>query len=139
MTTDKYILDAEGEPVVEPDLFAWARWLETAENRVLKQEWIWGCRVSTVFLGLDHNLSPGGLPVLWETMVFGGPLDGAMDRYCRREDALTGHELMENRVRAAAFNPAAWWTYLRYGSWRYRWTWRSIKLRWKMRKNRRSR
>lgn len=54
-------------------------------------------KVSTVFLGLDHNFS--GLenpldyrPVLWETMIFGGPNDQEMWRYCSREEALKGHD-----------------------------------------------
>lgn len=56
--------------------------------------------MSTVFLGIDHAFS-GGLPVLWETIVFGGPLDGEMDRYTSRADALAGHQVMCARVRAA--------------------------------------
>lgn len=31
-----------------------------------------GCEVSTVFLGLDHSWTPGGPPLVFETMVFGG-------------------------------------------------------------------
>ena len=27
----------------------------------------------TVFLGLDHDFLDRGDPILWETMVFGGP------------------------------------------------------------------
>lgn len=57
--------------------------------------------MSTVFLGLDHSHTSKGLPVLWETMVFGGPLDQEMDRYTSREDAVEGHEAMVKRVRAA--------------------------------------
>lgn len=38
------------------------------------------CVVSTVFLVLDHNLSEEGLPILFETLVFGGPYDGTMWR-----------------------------------------------------------
>lgn len=46
--------------------------------------------VSTVFLVLDQN-PYGGLPVLWETMVFGGPSDGGKWRYTSRRDARKGH------------------------------------------------
>jgi hypothetical protein len=38
------------------------------------------CVVSTVFLTLDHNLSDEGPPILFETLVFGGPHDGTMWR-----------------------------------------------------------
>lgn len=49
--------------------------------------------VSTVFLVLDYNPLGIGLPVLYETMVFGE--DGEplyQRRYCTREDALAGHQ-----------------------------------------------
>lgn len=38
--------------------------------------------ISTVFLGIDHNYSNAGPPVLWETMIFGGP--PALDQYQAR-------------------------------------------------------
>lgn len=104
MTDLKYMLDEEGEPVATDDLLLWARWLETADRRVahdldegdpLGKDRI---RVSTVFLGLDHNFGDGGPPVLWEPMVFGGLLDGEQDRYASRADALRGHQAMCRRV-----------------------------------------
>lgn len=51
-------------------------------------------RVSTVFLGLDHNWSGEGPPILWETIVFGGPRCREMNRYDSRAAALAGHEEM---------------------------------------------
>lgn len=48
-------------------------------------------RVSTVWLGLDHNFD-GSAPILFETMVF--RFDGAdeyMQRYATEEEARTGH------------------------------------------------
>lgn len=55
--------------------------------------------VSTVFLGLDHAHN-GGPPVLWETMVFGGDLDGEQERYTSRADAVAGHAAMVARVKS---------------------------------------
>jgi len=52
-----------------------------------------GAEVSTVFLGLDHAFGDGP-PVLFETMVFGGPLDGEQDRYCTWDEAVAGHAAM---------------------------------------------
>lgn len=49
------------------------------------------CNVSTVFLGLDHNFSGRGDPVLFETMIFGGALDDGRWRYCTWADAERGH------------------------------------------------
>lgn len=48
--------------------------------------------VSTVFLALDHSWD-GGPPVLYETMIFGGPLDQSYQRrYHTRADAIIGHD-----------------------------------------------
>lgn len=71
---NKYILDSKGRPVVEPDLFKWARWIETAKRHV-GDDFFGEVRVSTIFLGLDHNYAMEGPPVLWETLIFGGKLD----------------------------------------------------------------
>jgi hypothetical protein len=57
--------------------------------------------VSTVFLGMDHRFSGKGPPVLFETLVFGGPLDGLMERYCTRDEALAGHQAICLQVAAA--------------------------------------
>lgn len=47
--------------------------------------------VSTVFLALDHNWDSDGQPILFETMVFGGPLDQYQWRYHTWDEALQGH------------------------------------------------
>jgi hypothetical protein len=59
-----------------------------------------GPEVSTVWLGLDHAFM-GGPPLIFETLVFGGVLDGEMNRYSTEEQARQGHEDMVLRVRAA--------------------------------------
>lgn len=98
----RYILDADGNPVPEPDLIKWAMWLNTADRHVALDELPDGHWVSTVFLGLDHNHArriglPGADPRPWlyETMVFNdyGSLDmrGNGERYATREEALEGH------------------------------------------------
>jgi hypothetical protein len=99
---DKFILDAAGEPVPCDDLLAWAQWFESGgrASRTLASDDIHGSHVSTVFLALDHSFGRG-LPVLWETFVFGGPLDGEMERYTSKADALAGHQAMCERVGAA--------------------------------------
>lgn len=96
---DKYTLDEKGNPVAETDLMKWAKWFKTAERHVA-QEQIGDSRISTVFLGLDHNYSAGGAPVLWETMVFGGALDREQDRCSgSREQAEAMHVQMVERVK----------------------------------------
>jgi len=101
MNMTKYVLDADGNPQPEPDLLMWAQWLGTGDNQVVAREQVGHVRVSTVFLGLDHNWI-GGEPLLWETRVFGGKLDGECERYSTRADAVAGHALMVQRVREIA-------------------------------------
>jgi hypothetical protein len=49
-------------------------------------------RISTVWLGLDHNFNPTGPPLIFETMVFGGPLNEEQWRYPTEAAALAGHD-----------------------------------------------
>jgi hypothetical protein len=92
VTSDHYILQDDGTITVEPDLLTWAKWFETAKRHLVLDELAEGVRVSTVFLGIDHNFSPGGPPILFETMIFGGEHDQFQDRYETREEALEGHK-----------------------------------------------
>jgi hypothetical protein len=48
------------------------------------------CRVSTVWLGVDHELGDGE-PQLFETMIFGGSHAGFERRYGTEIEALNGH------------------------------------------------
>jgi hypothetical protein len=98
--SDKYILD-ERHAVIPADLLTWARWFETADaQRVVAQEMLGAVKVSTVFLGLDHQYGMGP-PLLFETMVFGGGLDGHQTRYSTWEEAVAGHRAMVERARTA--------------------------------------
>jgi hypothetical protein len=90
VTTDRYILNEQGEPERCEDLHRWARWYEDINHRRLAEDFIGNVRVSTVFLALDHAFH-GGPPVLWETMIFGGREEGYQERYASREAALRGH------------------------------------------------
>lgn len=65
-----YIL--ENGATKEVSLLEWAEWFENFELRNIAQtEMPEGVRVSTVFLGIDHNFLGEGPPLLFETMVFG--------------------------------------------------------------------
>lgn len=44
-----------------------------------------------MFLGLDHNWAQSGPPVLWETMIFGGPHHDYQERYSSLDGAVAGH------------------------------------------------
>lgn len=93
---DKWIL-RDGIPERSTDALEWAGWFETADRTVARTE-MGDVLVSTVFLGLDHSFGKG-VPILWETLVFGGKLDGEMDRYTTREAAEKGHARMVSRVK----------------------------------------
>jgi hypothetical protein len=99
---DKFILDNYGRPVRESDLHKWAQWFETAKRHVA-QDTIGPSRVSTVFLGLDHAFEPNAqAPILWETMVFGGPLDQEQDRCSgSRKEAQLMHARTIEKVKQA--------------------------------------
>lgn len=86
----KYILDENGNPKVCNELLVWAEWFENA-NRTIKKTKIGEVEVSTVFLGIDHSFG-GDIPILYETMIFGGKYDGEQRRYVTKEEALLGHD-----------------------------------------------
>jgi len=76
---DKYILDGRN-PIPCADFMTRARWFETSDRRVAKSDF-GDVRVSTVFVGLDRSFGDGP-PLLFETMIFGGPFD--QDKYQER-------------------------------------------------------
>ena len=96
-TIERYVLDQAGKPVPEPDLLTWGLWMEEGGRQLAVDE-IGDYRVSTVFLGIDHQFGDGP-PVLWESMIF-GPEDLESDetlgqrRYTSRDAALQGHAEM---------------------------------------------
>ena len=92
-----YRLDDHGEPVACRDVLEWAIWFETAD-RAVAQDRIGRVYVSTVFLGLEYPEFGGG-STLFETMIFGGPLDGSCERYRTRREALAGHARLVAAVR----------------------------------------
>jgi len=97
-----YKLDADNH-VVETDLFGWAEFFETGPRFIDLTEITSQCRVSTVFLGLDHRFWGKGPPVVFETMIFGGPddIDQSQWRYTSYDDAVTGHKAAVRQARAA--------------------------------------
>jgi len=94
-----WILNDAGEPEPVEDVIVWGLWFERASrdrSRIVAQDrdeqpGAPDVLVSTIFLGLDHNFRLSGPPVLWETMILGGPEDGYQRRYTSRAAALAGH------------------------------------------------
>jgi len=96
-----YALDADNQIIEIDDLIAWGRWLQDANRGVGYTQITSEIEVSTVFLGLDHRYFGEGPPILFETMIFGGPLDQSMWRYSSWDDAETGHRVAVAKARAA--------------------------------------
>lgn len=99
----QYIL-VNGRPVIEPNIEKWAIWMETADRGVALTSVGSDCSVSTVFLSLDHQVSWNGPPLLYETIIFGGLLDGQMLRYSTLDEAQQGHAAMVKRAQQVEQN-----------------------------------
>lgn len=105
----KYILK-EKKPVEIEDLLEWAKWFENVSNKIVKRTEIpFGnpnkkILISTVFLGIDHGFEyhVPHVPVLFETMVFGGPeqWDEYQSRYTNWDDAVIDHDAIVNAILA---------------------------------------
>jgi hypothetical protein len=98
MSLEKYTLAEDGRtPVVCDDLMAWAKRYEALRRglddpyRVALTKLPGDIKVSTVFLGLDHQFGDGP-PLLFETMIFGGTEDEYCERYSTWEEAEAGHK-----------------------------------------------
>jgi hypothetical protein len=86
-----YGMNADGSTYEMADVIEWAKMLE-GDRRIAWDE-IGPQTVSTIFLGLDYSFGNGPLQ-LFETMIFGGPYDGEMNRYENVDAARAGHEAM---------------------------------------------
>ena len=106
-----------------------AKWFEEASNRRVditdiskEPKYPGGTFVSTVFLSIDHSFSffeenTVHVPILFETMVFGGKFDQAGWRYSTWRHAKKGHWMVVDAVRGgkkpALFADESPWNSLR--------------------------
>lgn len=93
-----YLLADDGKtPVQTTELLEVEKLLRDKEKRkVAHTEIDKDCHVSTVFLCIDHGWN--GEVALFETMVFGGPHDGWMDRYATWDEAVEGHAKVVRQI-----------------------------------------
>lgn len=84
-------------PIPVEDVSTWGAWFQTADRTVARTATEDGV-VSTVFLGMDHGFGRGA-PVLFETMVFGGPMNDYCERYRTWAEAERGHRTVVAQVR----------------------------------------
>lgn len=86
----------------KPVVCTMIQWAEEIGDgaRIVARNGLGKVRVSTVFLGMDHNHSGTGAPILFETMIFGGPLDQEMWRYSTWDEAVAGHQIALEKVKS---------------------------------------
>lgn len=99
--TEKYILDENGEPQRCNDLIEWAEWYEAHfldPALIVGQTEIRDSTISTVFTCLDYQLVRGAPPLIWETLIVGGPYDRYSNRYSTRAEAERGHQEWVERI-----------------------------------------
>lgn len=91
MGNGQFILEGH-TPVEVHDIGQWGEFMKQHKvRRVAWDELPGNVRVSTVFLGLDHNFQDDGPPILFETMIFGGRHNDYQARYATWEEAEVGH------------------------------------------------
>ena len=79
--------DRDGQPI---DMERWVRLMEDPGYKVIAKTVVGDAEVSTVWLGLDHSFG-GSVPIIFETMIFGGALDENQWRYATEDEARQGH------------------------------------------------
>jgi hypothetical protein len=95
-----YALDKEHH-VHEVSPYQWVKIWKGDTRRVAATEIAKDISVSTVFLGIDHRYRDDGPPLLFETLIFGGALDGEMWRYSSWDDAEIGHQSAVRKAKQA--------------------------------------
>lgn len=82
----------EGKTVVDaPDMLTWAKWFGKSDRNVAHTPLANGYRVSTVFLGIDHNFCDIEPPLIFETMTFPSDDRQLQQRYSTWDEAEKGH------------------------------------------------
>lgn len=97
-----WMTDDAGEPIPIENAEEWAMWWAQSGIRKVAEDFVGQVRVSTVFLGISHGYRADN-PDLWETMVFGGKLDDAQERYTTLHEAMEGHSQMLRKVMMAEY------------------------------------
>lgn len=70
---------------------AFAKAFEDTKSRRIGETTVGDADVSTIWLGLNHQFGHGP-PLIFETMIFGGPHDDYCERYSTKEQARAGHQ-----------------------------------------------
>jgi hypothetical protein len=98
----RYYILCGGAVLEEPDFSKWVAWHASRYEKlrcVARTSVKFGA-VVTVFLGMNMALTESARPLLFETRVMGGWLDGQGERYSTLEQARAGHEALVAQIRA---------------------------------------
>lgn len=86
--------DRDGQPITSQQ---WGELFENYEYKNIQQTYINGHRISTVWLGMNHNFFGEGSPLIFESMVFvddDSYADLDMVRYATETEAKAGHQVL---------------------------------------------
>ena len=111
MSVDWYAWDRESDAITLADHGAFYEGDRTVARTTLAPFPGVTMDVSTVFLSLDHRFEMDkGEPLVFETMIFGGPLDQEQWRWSTPAGARAGHEEAVRLCRSLRFRlRCAWW------------------------------
>ncbi|YAG07716.1 hypothetical protein NSTC731_04042 [Nostoc sp. DSM 114167] len=90
--TPYYKLDGE-TPVAVESFMEWSLWMMSAKTIVMINE-LKDSIISTRFVGIDLNpgsCNSGSKPMVFETLVMGGAMDGKKNLYPTWDEAIQGH------------------------------------------------
>jgi hypothetical protein len=87
--------DRQGRPM---GMLDWAAKIEDRDYCVVAQHWVRGWMVSTVWLGLNHNFTSQGPPIIFETMIF-APKDATIGKEDEGEDWEAGEDAFGTAAR----------------------------------------
>jgi hypothetical protein len=80
------------------NMFKWGQSMASRDPKIADDH-LDEVRVSTIFLGMDHNSDDDGPPLLFETMVVGGALDQFRMRCTTYEEAEIMHQIVTAMVK----------------------------------------
>lgn len=92
--SDLYVLDRNNDARKVNDVAEWGKSFEKgvdSKKHRVNETFINKVRISTVFLGIDHQWGDGP-PLIYETMVFGGKHDEYQNRCSNWEQAEKMHD-----------------------------------------------
>jgi hypothetical protein len=85
-----------------PGLQAWVTGWRRTESGAYERAYSYGCGgcwVSTVWLGIDHGWGHSAQPLIFETMIFGGPRADEQYRTATEAEALETHARLVRELR----------------------------------------